>query len=219
MKIKNVVFGLSILFMLSCSKESVQPTPEPEPEPKPESKADASIITFFHATDPYFQPFVYLFSEETQTWSRRAGSHFSTISEEDPTYLGFTNPYVENSGVNLFHMVTLYQEKTGTNNIKTVAINADKVLRFFPDLATEANPTPTTGTVEVFAQKIKMYKAGGDIENRESMDYIEIGISGEGTYNTKTGVIDLDVHFDETSIDGPAKVTRQYKISKTAITF
>ncbi|WP_437918139.1 hypothetical protein [Sphingobacterium sp. LRF_L2] len=216
MKIKSTFFALFILFAASCSKDVAEPETVVE-----EPQADAAVITYFHENTAYFQPYVYRYDETTKTWGKRIASHFSMISEEDPTYLGFVNPYVEDSGVNLFQMVTLYSTQTGTTNIKTAGINVDKVLRFIPDeSSTTLADAPTVfskGEVEVLSQVVKIYKPGG--EERKDMEYIEIGISGSGTYDLETGVIDLNVDFDETAIGGLAKVTRVYKISKTALVF
>lgn len=214
MKIKSTIFALIVLFLTSCSKDAIEPIVEPEPEPIEETE-DPAVITYFHENTAYFQPFVYRFDEETQTWGKRIASHFSTVSEDAPSYLGFTNPYVDDSGVNLFQMVTLYTDHIGTNNIKTAGINVEKLLSFTPDkssaVLTDAPEMHAKGTVNVFAQQVKIRKAGLE-------DFFEIGISGEGTYDLQTGIIDLNVHFDETAIGGPEKVTRKYKISKTKIT-
>jgi uncharacterized beta-barrel protein YwiB (DUF1934 family) len=211
MKIKSTILALIVLFMVSCSKDTVEPIIEPEPDPV----ADASVAAAFYENTPYFEIFIYRFDAETAKWTNRIRSHFPAISEQDPNYLGFRQIYVDNSGVNLFQMVTLYKNHLGTTNLKTVGINVDKVLTFFPTESADGLKT-NKGIVKVFGQKVKMYTKG-DIKNRENMEFVEIGISGEGTYDLETGVIDLDVHFDETSIGGPAKVTRKYKMSKTAL--
>jgi hypothetical protein len=54
--------------------------------------------------------------------------------------------------------------------------------------------------------------------SRKEGNAFEIGISGKGSYDLETGIIDLSVNFDETAIGGAEKVTRKYKISKKAIT-
>ncbi|MFD1771697.1 hypothetical protein [Sphingobacterium suaedae] len=216
MNIKSTFLALIVLFLTSCGKDAIEPIVEPEPEPEPiEETADPAVIAYFHENTAYFQPYVYRFDEETQTWGKRIASHFSTVSEDSHSYLGFTNPYVEDSGVNLFQMVTLYTEHIGTNNIKTAGINVEKLLSFIPDESSktlaDAPEIHLKGKVNVFAQQVKIRKAGLE-------DFFEIGISGEGTYDLETGIMDLNIHFDETAIGGPEKVTRQYKISKTALT-
>ncbi|GGH14450.1 hypothetical protein FAZ19_07465 [Sphingobacterium alkalisoli] len=215
MKIKSTIFALFVLVITSCSKDTVEPIVEPEPEPV-EDTEPTEVIAYFHENTAYFQPFVYRFDEATQSWGKRIASHFSAVSEDSPAYLGFVNLAVEDSGVNLFQMVTLYTEHIGTNNIKTAGINVEKLLSFIPNKSSsklaDAPTMHTKGAVEVFAQQVKIRKAG-------LVEFFEIGISGEGTYDLETGIIDLNVHFDETAIGGSAKVTRKYKISKTAITF
>jgi hypothetical protein len=111
-------------------------------------------------------------------------------------------------------MVTLYTEYIGTNNIKVAGINVEKLLSFVPD---KSSPTliddPTVhskGTVNVLTQQVRVSRKEGNA--------FEIGISGKGSYDLETGIIDLSVNFDETAIGGAEKVTRKYKISKKAIT-
>lgn len=211
MKIKTTIFALFILVMSSCSSKNNDPVPE---LPVEEESADAAVISYFHDNTAYYQPFVYRFDETTQLWGKRIASHFSTIDESEPSYLGFTNPYVKDSGVNLFQMVTLYADFIGTNNIKTAAINVSKLLSFVPDKSSPTLPDApkvhAKGSVNVLAQQVQISKKGGGV--------FEIGISGTGTYDLNTGVIDLAINFDETAVGGPAKVTRKYKISKIALT-
>ncbi|MBD1431962.1 hypothetical protein H8B06_03915 [Sphingobacterium sp. DN00404] len=223
MKTQSTLFVLIVLFLLSCSKSSEEPQPEPEPEPEeetlPKELAITRTIAYFHEDEAYYQPYVYRYDTETAAWSKRIGAHFSTISESSPTYIGYTQPYVEDSGVNLFHMVTLYAEHIGSTNVKTAGINVEKVLGFVPDESSELigkeednDLTYAKGEVEVVSQKVKIRKSG-------LVDFFEIGISGTGTYDLKTGVIDLEVHFDEREIGGQEDVVRQYKISKEALIF
>lgn len=221
MKIRTTILALFILAMASCSKDDTDPIIDPEPEPveEPQEQSDGrEVIPYFHENEAYYQPFVYRYDEDTQSWTKRIGAHFSTVSEETPHAIGFTQPYVEDSGVNLFQMVTLYQDYIGTNNNKVAGINAPAVLTFTPDVTAatlaDSPEVHSKGKVNVIEQTIKIRKK----TESETPEYLEIPISGEGTYDLNTGVIDLEVHFDETSIGGAAKVTRKYKISKTNLT-
>jgi hypothetical protein len=60
----------------------------------------------------------------------------------------------------------------------------------------------------VIAQKVKLF--------RRDKTFFEIGISegsAPGTYNTKTGIFEIEVSFDETSIGGSASVKRKYRFA------
>lgn len=200
MKLKNLLSlaAIALILVTSCKKSN-----EDVVEEKP-AVASASPLATFQSSVAYYQMFVYMYDDATATWSRRIGSHFSTV-EPNSTALGFTNAGVADSGVNLFGMVTLYTTQLGSNNIKNAKINAAKVLEFYP--SAEGSKT---GIVKVISQDVVLtVTAGGTFK---------IGISGEGTYDENTKVIDLNVNFNETAINGPAKVTRKYKLSVAALT-
>ncbi|MDQ1149421.1 hypothetical protein [Sphingobacterium zeae] len=208
LKLSKFVTICSILFStISCSKDSTV-APEPEYVPKPDNNA----IATFTSSDPYFELYIYRFDEATETWGKRIRAHYPTVSKTDTTYMGFTNPYVTDSGVNLFQMVTLYSDKIGTTNIKTAGINVDQVLQFLPD-----QHNSQLGKVTVKEQQVKIYKKTEAATERKDMEFFEISISGAGTYDLKQGLIDLEVNFNETAIGGSNKVTRKYKLSTKAL--
>lgn len=199
MNLKNLlsVAALALILVTGCKKSTTDVVEE-----KPVT-ASASPLATFQSPVANYQLFVYRYDDVTATWTRRIASHFSTIAA-DGTSLGFTNPYVENSGVNLFGMVTLYTDALGTNNIKEAKINVPKLLQFFP--SAEGSKT---GVVKIITQDVVLtVSAGGSFK---------IGLSGEGTYDETTKVIDLNVDFNETAIGGAAKVTRKYKLSVAAL--
>jgi len=200
MNLKNLlsVAAIALILVTGCKKSNNDVVEE-----KPEV-ASASPLATFQSSAANYQLFVYRYDEVTATWTKRIASHFSTIAS-DGTSLGFTNPNVENSGVNLFGMVGFYSTAIGTTNIKEAKINVEKVLQFFP--SAEGSKT---GVVKVVTQDVVItIKAGGTFK---------IGISGEGTYDETTKVIDLTVNFNETAIGGAAKVTYKYKLSVAALT-
>ncbi|WP_316734659.1 hypothetical protein [Pedobacter aquatilis] len=203
MKIKNTLFLIAItsITLFGCKKTATTP----EEEVKTEAKASAGPLAVFQKSTASYQLYVYRYDETTATWTRRIGSHFSTVSDATPTAMGFTNPYVEDSGVNMFQMVTLYTDQLGTNNIKEAKINAPAVLEFYPSAE-----NATKGIVKVIKQDVTLtVKAGGSFK---------IGISGEGTYDETTKLIDLVVKFNETAIGGASEVKRTYKLSVDALT-
>jgi len=203
MKITRLLpFALSFLLLTtSCSDSSTDPEVEPQPV-----KVSATAVRAFLKSDAYYQPFVYRFDSTANKWSTRIASHFAT-TPSDSSAIGFTNANVIDSGVNLFGMVTLYAEALGSNNIKEAKINSEKVLEFFP-----SETGSKTGKVKVITQDIVMRKKDGNPET------IKIGISGEGTYDETTKMMDVTVIFNETAIGGKAAVARKYKISVDAQT-
>lgn len=205
MKVTNLLSlaAIALILTTSCSKSDNTAVPIEEVEVLP--PASAGPLNIFHKSTANYQLYVYRYEDSTATWSRRIASHFSTIDEATPTALGFTNPYVEDSGVNLFGMPALYSTTIGSTNVKEAKINASAVLQFYP-----STEKPTTGIVKVIKQDIVVtIKAGGTFK---------IGISGEGTYDETTKVIDLVVKFNDTAIGGLAEIKRTYKLSVDALT-
>ena len=204
MKLKNLLSlaAIALVLITSCKKSDSPEVIADEETVVP----SAGPISVFHSNTEYYQLYVYRYEDSTSTWSRRIGSHFSSIAEATSTALGFTNTTVVNSGVNLFGMVTIYQEEIGSSNNKTAKINAPAVLQFYP-----SESDTTTGVVKVIEQDV--------VVTRTDSTTFKIGISGEGTYNETTKVIDLVVKFNESNIGGATEVKRTYKLSVAALTF
>jgi hypothetical protein len=202
MKNLLMLFVLTALFT-ACKKD--EPLAKEDLYPaQPVSVPSSTAIAVFHQPTSFYQMFVYRYDDDNKTWSNRIGSHFSTISASDPSFLGFTNPYVSDSGTAMFDMVRLYSAYTGTTNIKTVGLNADQVLQFFPDFE-----GAKTGVVKIKTQDVILRKSAGGT--------ITIGMSGGGTYSENTKVMDLNVTFNEATIGGTTR-TIKYKLSPTALT-
>nr|WP_039450070.1 hypothetical protein [Pedobacter glucosidilyticus] len=177
---------------------------------EPLSTPSSSVIQVFYANVGFYELFVYRFDPETNRWTNRIRSHFPTVPSDDPTAIGFTNPYVTNSGVSLFDMPRLYQTQVGTLNINTAKINVEKVLRFFPDFE-----GAKTGIVKVIEQDVVISKTAAAATSSGQPTF-KIGISGGGTYDERTKIINLEVIFNETAIGGPADVKRKYTMSVEA---
>lgn len=163
-----------------------------------------SPVRTWHKDEAYHQPSVYFDNKETGKW-QLVGGHFSVAAEDDAAVMGFANNYVAESGVPLFNMVRLYSSEIGSTNIKTARINVDKVLEFIPAAAGSKR-----GVVKVIPQDVTI--------TRSNESTFKIGISGEGTYDEESGLIDLVVDFNETAIGGPAKVSHTYKMSNVRLT-
>lgn len=200
---KNL-FALFIALCLFASCKKDEPAAKADLYPdQPVATPSTSVIATFHQNVSFYQMYVYRFDPVTGRWTARIGSHFSTVPSSDPTALGFTNPYVANSGIALFDMVRLYSAQIGSTNINTAKINAEKVLQFFPDFE-----GAKTGIVRVVTQDITI--------TRTNNTTFKIGISGSGTYNENTRIMDLEVKFDETAIGGTSQ-TIKYKLSPVAL--
>ncbi|SER10627.1 restriction endonuclease subunit S domain-containing protein [Pedobacter rhizosphaerae] len=201
---KKLLLIIATLTILSgCKKE--QPADKADLYPEvPLATASSSAMAVFQQNIAFYQMFVYRFDPTTNTWTNRIGSHFSTTSATDPTFIGFTNAGVADSGTAMFDMVRLYSTQTGSTNIRTVKINADQVLQFFPDYE-----KAKTGIVKVKTQDIVLTKSDAST--------FKIGISGSGTYDETSKVIDLSITFNEAAIGGTTR-TFNYKMSPTALT-
>lgn len=202
---KNTLLLLcSIIILTGCKKS--EPVTKTDLYPDvPVTTASSSAIGTFYQNTAYYQLFIYRYDTSTGKWTTRIVGHYPTISTEDNSYMGFTNPYVTDSGVPLFDMVKLYTTQLGGNNIKNAKINADKVLQFFPDY-----DKAKTGIVKIRKQDVILTRT-------TPAGTFKIGISGGGTYDETLKQMDIEVVFDETDIGGPGQ-TIKYKFSVTALT-
>jgi hypothetical protein len=197
--------------MTACKKDKPLTKDDLYPE-TPLATASSSAIQAFYKADPFYELYIYRFDPETNKWTNRIRSHFPTVPTSDPTALGFTNPYVTDSGIALFDMVKIYTPQIGTNNIKTAKINADKVFKFFPDFE-----GAKTGIVKVVDQDIVITKSTTSTFEPGNPTF-KIGISGSGTYDERTKIFNIEVVFNETAIGGPSAVSRKYIMSVDAQT-
>jgi len=198
------IFTVILFIFTGCKKDEPATKADLYPD-QPVPVASSSAMTAFQQNISFYQMFVYRFDPTTNAWTSRIAGHFSTTSTADPSFLGFTNPYVVDSGVPMFDMVRLYSAQTGTTNIKNVKINVDQVLQFFPDYE-----NAKTGIVKIKTQDIVLTKLDATT--------FKIGMSGSGTYDENSKVIDLNITFNEAAIGGTTR-TFKYKLSPTAIAF
>ena len=199
-----IIIFISLITFSGCKKDEPAEKADLYPH-QPVATASSSAIAVFHQPIAFYQMFVYRYEPSTGLWGRRIGSHFSHISVTDPNYLGFSNFTAPDSGVALFDMVALYSAYTGTSTIKTVGINVDQVLQFFPDYE-----GAKTGIVKVKTQDVVLRKSTAG-------QTITIGMSGGGTYDETSKVMDLKITFNEAAIGGTTR-TFAYKLSPTALT-
>jgi hypothetical protein len=129
---------------------------------------------------------------------------FSFTSAGEPNKIGFANPYNAGKGTNALYMATLYSSQSLTTDSGFYNISIPKCFEFTPGSVEDV----TKGTVKVIPQTVRIY--------RRDKSFFEIGISEgtlPGTYDTNTGVFEIEVSFDETSIGGPANVKRKYRFT------
>lgn len=208
---KLLIFLIFMVTLSAGCREEEPPLKEDLYPEEPLSTPSSSAINVFHQNIPFYQMFVYRYNEDTKLWTNRIGGHFSVLSTQDPNYIGFVHP-VATSGVALFDMPRLYGTPIGSTNPVIAKINVDKVLGFFPDFE-----GAKTGIVRVVPQDVTVSK-GPNSTFEPGVPTFKIGISGEGTYDERTAIIDLEVIFNETAIGGPAAVKRIYKMSPSALT-
>lgn len=197
------MLALSIILFTGCKKEEPAAKDDLYPDVPVNAPSSSAIATFYQNVS-FYQMFVYRYDPVTAKWTNRILAHYPTISTEDNSYMGFTNPYVADSGVPMFDMVKLYVTQLGGSNIKTAKINSDKVMQFFPDF-----DGAKTGIVKIRKQDVVLTKTA-------NAGTFKIGISGGGTYDETAKLIDLEVVFDETDIGGPGQ-TVKYKMSTVAL--
>lgn len=132
-----------------------------------------------------------------------AGRHFCFAykSKTEPNVIGFFNQDTTRS-TNAFNMHRLYADY----NVSTgsARLRIERALRFIPD-----SEGATFGTVEIPVQQVEVRRSSSS-----GLPPFYIGLSGSGTYSEETGVIQVDVYFDETEIGGGANVLRKYVFEK-----
>jgi hypothetical protein len=164
--------------------------------------ASAEIAGKWAKQQQFYSPNPQIFLEATNTW--RSFISFSFTSTAEPDKIGFANPYVAGKGTNALYMNTLYASQLISSDSGYYNVTIPKCLQLVPNSATVLNE----GKVLVIPQSIKIHRKNGT-----SFDII-IGPSTEpGKYNTVSGLIEVEVQFDETSIGGSNNVKRKYRFT------
>ena len=129
----------------------------------------------------------------------RSGEFFAFAypSRTQPDVIGFDNPN-PNFGTNAFNMIRLYDDLGVTS--ASAKIRIPNALRFIPSEA-----GATSGRVEVIEQTVTVGRP-----ESSGLPPLQVGISGEGEYDEITGIIQLDLVFDESQFGGPEAVLRKY---------
>ncbi len=133
--------------------------------------------------------------------SLAAGPHFSFAhaSRTQPNVIGMYNTQPGKS-TNALNMHRIYADEEVSSASANIRI--PEMLRFIP-----SSTGSTFGTVEVIEQQVTITRKASS-----GLPPFEVGISGGGTYDENTGIILLDVYFDETAIGGENAVLRRYSL-------
>ena len=122
---------------------------------------------------------------------------FAYASRTTPDVIGFGHPNPD-KGSNAFNMVRIYSDFDVSSASHFIRI--PEALRLTPE-----RPGATSGTVEVIEQQVTITRMASS-----GLPPFNIGISGGGSYDETTGIIQLDLYFDETELGGAPNVLRKY---------
>ncbi len=190
---RKIIF--SVLFIISiwaCKKEyDAVPT-----------YASNTIAGTWAKKEAFYQPISQRFDDATGTW--RTFGAFSFTSDAEPDKIGFANIYVAGKGTNALDFNRLYTAQNLTSDSGYYNVTIPKCFQFIP----KSKDSLQTGTVLVLPQKVKVY--------RRDKTFFEIGLSEgstPGTYSTQSGLFEIEISFDETSIGGPSNIKRKYRFT------
>jgi hypothetical protein len=188
---KRIFFSFIILLSFITCKKNYEAEP---------TYAGSEIAGNWAKLQPFYSPNPQVFLESTGTW--RNFISFSVTSAAEPDKIGFANPNVAGKGTNALYMNTLYSSQLLSSDSGYYNVTIPKCFQFIPKNAEDKN----TGTVIVLPQKVKLFRRNGT-----NFD-IGIGPSSQpGTYSTISGLLEIEVQFDETSIGGASDVKRKYR--------
>lgn len=165
--------------------------------------AKPALAATWAKPEQYYSPGPQVFLEATGVW--RNFVSYSVTTEGEPDKLGFTNPYLAGKGTNVLYMNVLYGTNPGyTSDSGYYNFTAPKLFQFIP----KSMDSIETGTVIVLPQKIALYT--------KAKQKLEIGVGPSdqpGTYDTRTGIFEIEVRFDDTQIGGSDNVKRKYRFN------
>ncbi len=190
---KYVFAAITIAFLVGCKKEyKVEAT-----------YAKVAIAATWAKKEQFYSPKPQIYLEATGTW--RSFTSFSFTSDAEPDKIGFANPYVPGKGTNALYMNTLYSTNPGTTaDSGYYNTTIPKCFQFIP----KSIDSTHIGTVVVLPQKITLYR-----KDKTPFEILIAPATNPGTYNTQTGVFEIEVMFDETSIGGGKNIIRKYRFT------
>ena len=186
--------------ILSCKKEyDVKPT-----------YATIGVANAWAQTQPFYSPHPEIFIDSLGVWKRFIS--FSFTSDGEPDKIGFQNPNVAGKGTNALYMNTMYNTTFYTTTYKintssdsgTYNVIIPKCFQFIP----KSKDTTEVGTVVVLPQTVTLTR-----KDRTKYQVTIAPSTLPGTYNTKTGIFEIEVLFDESNFGGPKEVRRKYRFT------
>ncbi len=188
---KQLIVILWVVCSMVACKKNYNATP---------TYAANSIAGTWAKKQPFYSPGPQIYIEATGLW--RSFISFSFTSDAEPDKLGFANPYVAGKGTNVLYMNTLYSSQGISSDSGYYNITAPKLFQLVP----KSLDSLQTGTVVVIPQTLRVFRSNGTS--------FTIGIAPSvlpGSFSTITGLLEIEVQFDETNIGGPAVVRRKYR--------
>lgn len=158
--------------------------------------AKRALAQIWAKKESFYSPQASVYIDSIGVWRNFIG--FSFTSEGDPDKLGFANPYNAGKGTNALYMRNFYNGQTITSDSGYYNITIPKCFQLIPDAS-----NATKGTVKVIEQRVTIYRTN------KTPFYIDI--SGSGTYDEVSQLMEVEVIFDERNIGGPAAVKRKYR--------
>lgn len=189
---KNFIFlFVVVVFLSACKKQyDAQPT-----------YASYALAQNWAKGTPFYSPNPQIFLEATGIW--RSFISFSFTSEAEPDKIGFANPFVPGKGTNALYMNTLYASQSLTSDSGFYNVTIPKCFQLVP----KSKDSVESGSVIVLPQTIRLTR-----RDKTFFD-IEIAPSSQpGTYDTRTGTMEVEVQFNEASIGGGI-VKRRYRFT------
>ena len=197
---KYLLFIAIPFFLLSCKKEyNVKPT-----------YATIGVANAWAQSQPFYSPHPQIYIDSLGIW--KPFISFAFTSDGEPDKIGFQNPNVAGKGTNALYMNTMYNTTFYTTTYKintssdsgTYNVNIPKCFQFIP----KSKDTTDVGTVVVLTQTVTLTR-----KDRTKYQVTIAPSTQPGTYNTKTGIFEIEVLFDESNFGGPKEVRRKYKFT------
>lgn len=162
--------------------------------------AKVGVANTWAKTEQYYSPNSEIYIDSLGIWRKFISFAFSSTGEPDK--IGFQNPYVAGKGTNALFMNSIYSKQGISQDSGTYNTIIPKCFQFIP----KSNDSINQGTVVVLPQDVTLTR-------RDKSKYIiKIAPSDKpGAYNTETGVFEIEVVFDESSIGGASAVKRRYR--------
>ena len=195
---------VAFVSFLGCKKEyDVQPT-------YASLASSLKIAGTWAQPQPYYSPHPQIFIDSLGIW--KPFISFSFSSEDESDVIGFQNPYVAGKGTDALYINAMYNNAYYTSKY-IVSISSDsgtyntnipKCFRFIP----KSKDSTGVGTVVVLPQTITLTR-----KDKTKYTVTIAPSSQSGTYNTKTGLFEIEILFDESNFGGPKEVRRKYRFT------